>query len=495
MSEPEIEVGMTSSAPFDRAPMAPAMRGGRASSSYDLSVTDDMDARIWERIKDHPCFSEQAHHYFARMHVAVAPACNIQCNYCNRKYDCTNESRPGVASVKLTPDQALRKVIAVASKVPELSVIGIAGPGDACYDWKKTVATFEGVAREIPDIKLCISTNGLALPDHVDELADMNVDHVTITINMVDPEVGAKIYPWILHGHRRYTGIEGARILHERQMLGLEMLTERGILTKINSVMIPGVNDTHLVEVNQWIRDRGAFMHNVVPLISKPSHGTYYGLTGQRCPEQFELKALQDCLDGNVKLMRHCQQCRADAIGLLGDDREREFALDQISTKAGYDANKREVYRKLVEHEREDQFAAKLDANKAVKSLGSSGTLVVAVATKGGGRINEHFGQVRELQLYAVSRKGINLVGHRKVLPYCLGGVGKESALDQIIVALDGIDILLSAKIGDGPKKRLAKAGVRATDAFAYAYIETAIGALYIAEFGRKPSMPTALPL
>ena len=25
------------------------------------------------------------------MHVAVAPACNIQCNYCNRKYDCANE--------------------------------------------------------------------------------------------------------------------------------------------------------------------------------------------------------------------------------------------------------------------------------------------------------------------------------------------------------------------------------------------------------------------
>ncbi|WP_027667871.1 nitrogenase cofactor biosynthesis protein NifB [Rhizobium leguminosarum] len=493
MWEPEIKVGTTSSAPSHRAPMAPAMPGGRASSSYGLSVTDDKDARIWERIKDHPCFSEQAHHYFARMHVAVAPACNIQCNYCNRKYDCTNESRPGVASVKLTPDQALRKVLAVASKVPELSVIGIAGPGDACYDWRKTVATFEGVAREIPDIKLCISTNGLALPDHVDELADMNIDHVTITINMVDPVVGAKIYPWILHGHRRYTGIEAARILHKRQMLGLEMLTKRGILTKINSVMIPGVNDTHLIEVNRWIRDRGAFMHNVVPLISKPSHGTYYGLTGQRCPEPFEMKALQDCLDGNVKLMRHCQQCRADAIGLLGDDREREFALDQISTNVDYDASKREAYRKVVDRERLDQLAAKMDANKAVKSLSSSATHSVAVATKGGGRINEHFGQAREFQVYAVSRKGINLVGHRKVEQYCLGGIGEKATLDHIIVALDGIDILLSSKIGDCPKKRLAETGVLATDAFAYDYIETAIGALYAAEFGGKPAMPTAL--
>ena len=72
----------------------------------------------------------EAHHYFARTHAAVAPACNIQCNYCNRKYDCANESRPGVVSETLTPEEAFRKVIAVANEVPQLSVLGIAGPGD-----------------------------------------------------------------------------------------------------------------------------------------------------------------------------------------------------------------------------------------------------------------------------------------------------------------------------------------------------------------------------
>lgn len=274
--------------------LATAQSGGCASSSCGASGKQDgIDPAIWEKIKNHPCFSEEAHHYFARMHVAVAPACNIQCNYCNRKYDCANESRPGVVSEKLTPDQALRKVITVANEVPQLSVLGIAGPGDACYDWEKTKATFERVAREIPDIKLCLSTNGLALPDHVAELAEMNVDHVTITINMVDPEVGAKIYPWIFYDQRRYAGIEAARILHERQMLGLEMLTARGILTKINSVMIPGVNDEHLLEVNRWVKERGAFLHNVMPLISDPAHGTHYGLAGQRGPNATELKTFR----------------------------------------------------------------------------------------------------------------------------------------------------------------------------------------------------------
>ncbi|MET3582903.1 nitrogen fixation protein NifB [Mesorhizobium robiniae] len=451
-----------------------------------------MDPAIWEKIKDHPCYSEEAHHYFARMHVAVAPACNIQCNYCNRKYDCANESRPGVVSERLTPDQALRKVIAVASEVPQLSVLGIAGPGDACYDWKKTKATFERVAREIPDIKLCISTNGLALPDHVGELADMNVDHVTITINMIDPEVGAKIYPWIFYDHRRYTGVEAARILHQRQMLGLEMLTARGILTKINSVMIPTVNDEHLIEVNRWVKERGAFLHNVMPLISDPAHGTHFGLTGQRGPEAVELKALQDSLGGGAKLMRHCRQCRADAVGLLGEDRGQEFTLDKLPDEVIYDAGKREAYREVVACERGDHVAAKSQAVAIVKAADSGKSLLVAVATKGGGRVNEHFGHSKEFQVYEASPRGISFIGHRKVEQYCLGGRGADATLDGVIAALERIDIVLCAKIGDCPKDRLAEAGIRATDVYGYDYIETAISALYAAEFGVEPMAATA---
>ena len=37
---------------------------------------------IQDKIHNHPCYSEGAHHHYARIHVAVAPACNIQCNYC-----------------------------------------------------------------------------------------------------------------------------------------------------------------------------------------------------------------------------------------------------------------------------------------------------------------------------------------------------------------------------------------------------------------------------
>ncbi|MBS1165453.1 MAG: nifB [Proteobacteria bacterium] len=462
-------------------------RGGCASSTScgSSALPADIEPAVWEKIKDHPCYSEEAHHYFARMHVAVAPACNIQCNYCNRKYDCSNESRPGVVSERLTPDEALRKVVAVAAAVPELSVLGIAGPGDALANWKNTRATFEAVRKAIPDIKFCISTNGLALPDHVDEIADMAIDHVTITINAVDPEIGAKIYPWIFFDHKRRTGPEAATILLERQMRGLEMLTARSILVKVNSVMIPGINDDHLPEVNRAVRARGAFLHNIMPLISDPAHGTHFGLTGQRGPTPAELKTLQDRLDGGAKLMRHCRQCRADAIGLLGEDRGQDFTLEKLPETVAYDPAPRQAYRAFVAAERGDRDAARDDALRSVGAVADDVRVLVAVATKGGARVNEHFGHAREFQVFEAGPQGIVLVGHRKVDAYCMGGFGEDATLGPTIAALTGIDTVLCAKVGDCPREALLDAGITVTDAHAYDYIETAIGKVYAERFGR----------
>jgi len=431
----------------------------------------DMPAEVWEKVKDHPCYSEEAHHYFARMHVAVAPACNIQCNYCNRKYDCSNESRPGVVSEKLTPEEAVRKITAVASKVPQLSVLGIAGPGDALANPHKTFKTFEMVSKALPHLKLCLSTNGLALPDHVETIKDYNVDHVTITISAVDPEVGQHIYPWIFYEHKRWTGIEGARILLERQLKGLEMLVEAGILVKVNSVLIPGVNDHHMAEINRVVKSKGAFLHNVMPLISDPAHGTHFGLTGQRGPTPMELKAVQDQLEGGAKLMRHCRQCRADAVGLLGEDLGADFTLDKIEEEPSYDPKLHEMYMDVVDRERSDRHAAE-DAAKVTAAYAEAKPLLVAVATKGGGRINQHFGHAKEFQLFEVDGRTVTFKGVRKTDNYCQGGFGEEEALDPIVEALRDVAAVMVARIGDCPKEKLASEGILVVDDYAHEYIE-----------------------
>jgi len=433
----------------------------------------DLAPEVWQKIKNHPCYSEEAHHHYARMHVAVAPACNIQCNYCNRKYDCSNESRPGVVSERLTPEQAAKKVIAVASAIPQMTVLGIAGPGDPLANPEKTFQTFELVMKTAPDIKLCLSTNGLMLPDYVDRIHALKVDHVTITINMIDPEIGAKIYPWVYFNRKKYEGVEASRLLSERQLRGLEMLTDRGILCKVNSVMIPGINDEHLIEVNRAVKARGAFLHNIMPLISAPEHGTVFGLTGQRGPKAQELKALQDSCEGEMKMMRHCRQCRADAVGMLGEDRSAEFSTEKIMTMdVTYDQTLRQAYQEKVEEKRGAVTAARDAELATLAGVHCDLSILIAVATKGGGRINEHFGHAREFQVYEVGTKGAKFVGHRRVDTYCQGGYAEDDSLETVIRAIKDCTAVFVAKIGSCPRHGLESAGIEAVDSFATRFIE-----------------------
>jgi nitrogen fixation protein NifB len=452
---------------------------GAGSCGSQADKVNSLPEEVRRKVQDHPCYSEEAHHHFARMHAAVAPACNIQCNYCNRKYDCSNESRPGVVSELLTPEQAVKKTLAVAAAIPQMSVLGIAGPGDPLANPQRTFATFRGLAEKAPDIKLCVSTNGLALPECVDELAKHNIEHVTITINCIDPDVGAKIYPWIFWKNKRVRGRAAAEILIAQQQKGLEMLVARGILVKVNSVLIPGVNDQHLKEVSRVVKAKGAFLHNVMPLISEAEHGTFFGLMGQRGPSADELKALQDACEGDMNMMRHCRQCRADAVGLLGEDRGSEFTMDKVEAmEIDYEAA---LARRL---ELRAKVTAELEAKRARRhapaaalapgvqvvtlhrpaKVAEGRAVLMAVATKGSGVINQHFGHAKEFLLYEVDASGARLIGHRKTDLYCGGGDtcgDGESVLERTIRALQGCEVVLCSKIGIEPWHKLEAAGIK----------------------------------
>jgi len=438
---------------------------------------------IREKVHNHPCYSEEAHHYFARMHVAVAPACNIQCHYCNRKYDCSNESRPGVVSELLSPDQAVKKTMAVAANIPQMTVLGIAGPGDPLANPERTFETFRQLSEKAPDIKLCVSTNGLALPESVEELAKHNIDHVTITINAVDPEVAAKIYPWVFWNNRRIKGIKGAKILIEQQQKGLQMLTDRGILVKVNSVMIPGVNDQHLVEVSKIVKSKGAFLHNVMPLIAEAEHGTFYGIMGQRGPSSKELQDLQDSCSGDMNMMRHCRQCRADAVGLLGEDRGEEFTMDKIEVmNIDYDAAMEK--RKVIHQAIAEELSIKRSETQETKDTFGANyrPVLMAIATSGGGVINQHFGHAKEFLVYEASTDGVRFIGHRKTDLYCSGnsscGDG-ESVLEMTIRALEGCETVLCSKIGYEPWGMLEDAGIIPNGEHAMEPIEDAVMEVY----------------
>jgi nitrogen fixation protein NifB len=281
-------------------------------------------------IKTHPCFTEEAHTRFSRAHLSVAPACNIQCRYCIRKYDCANESRPGITSKVLSPDEAVERTRVLVERSERLSVVGIAGPGDPLAN-VATYVTMGNIHSEFPDLTLCVSTNGLLLPERLEQLIASGVRSLTVTINAVTPETAEKVYRWVSYQGKRYEGKAAVELLLGNQWQGLEMAVQAGLVVKVNTVFIPGVNDHEIPLIAERAGKLGAEIMNILPLIPQAE------FTELKRPSHAEITRLREACRPFIKQMTHCKQCRADACGILGEDKDME--LEVLMTRIGEEYN------------------------------------------------------------------------------------------------------------------------------------------------------------
>ncbi len=264
-------------------------------------------------ISDHPCFNREASGRVGRVHLAVAPACNIKCNYCDRRFDCPNEGRPGVTSRLLTPAAALAHLDAVMAGPVPISVAGIAGPGDPLANPAATFRTLERIRRKYPELLLCLSTNGLMALPFLPQIAG-TISHITFTVNAVDAGIGARIYSHVKLGSQVYTGVEAAGLLLERQLEGIQVLKRAGLVVKVNTVVIPGVNDEHVPAIAARMKDLGVDIFNAMPLY--PVAGTPFA--GVTPPGAHQMRELRHRARAHLPQMTHCVRCRADAAGFIG---------------------------------------------------------------------------------------------------------------------------------------------------------------------------------
>lgn len=268
----------------------------------------------------HPCFNEKIHDKVGRIHIPIAPKCNIQCGFCSRKLNDV-ENRPGVASCIMSIEQAMNHIRKTTESMP-ISVVGVAGPGDSLCN-EDTLKLFSKIKEEFPDLILCMSTNGLLVPEYADKISEVGVKTVTITINAVDVDIGTKIYDDIEYKGKVYHGREGFEILLKNQLKGIEMLSKRGVIVKVNTVLIPGVNDKHVVEIARVVKSKGASIMNVLPLIPM---NKFKDIEKPGCGM---LSDVREQVEEYLPVFRACTQCRADAFGIPGQ-KNKDFSLELI---------------------------------------------------------------------------------------------------------------------------------------------------------------------
>jgi nitrogen fixation protein NifB len=322
---------------------------------------------------------------------------------------------------------------------PRITVAGIAGPGDPFANPAEVLETMRLLEKDHPELIFCLSSNGMNILPYLDDLKDLGVSHVTITISAVDPEIGAKIYSWVKDGNVVYRGIKGAELLLERQLAAIKGLKERGITVKVNSIVIPGINDEHVVEVAKVVSELGADIQNLIPL--KPTEDTPFHSFEE--PDHKMINRLRKEASEYIEQMTHCRRCRADAVGLLSND------------KSGCLSGTLQACSKLT--------PLNLEAGRPF----------VAVASREGMLINQHLGEAKSFYIWGQSADGYRLIEER---PAPTSGCGPKR-WDELAAVLKDCRAVLCAAVGETPRLALEESGI-ACHAIS-GFIETALEAVY----------------
>jgi nitrogen fixation protein NifB len=294
------------------------------------------------------------------------------------------------------------------------------------------------IRARFPEMLLCVSTNGLGLPPAVEALAEIGVSHVTVTVNAVDPEIGQRVYAWARDGKVIYRGRQAAKLLLARQLEGIRALKAKGVLVKVNTIVIPGVNDRHVSEVAETMSALGVDVLNCMAMV--PNAGTPFEAIPE--PDPALMAGIRAEAEQHLPQMKHCQRCRADAVGLLAEDRSAEF-------RGCLEACSQEV------------------------TLQSEGRPYVAVASLEGMLVNQHLGEASSFQIWGPDGDGFTRMEERAAPPKG-GGVERWRALAEV---LKDCRAVLVSGVGEGPSAILADSGV--TPVEVSGFIEIVLPAVY----------------
>jgi nitrogen fixation protein NifB len=99
------------------------------------------------------------------------------------------------------------------------------------------------------------------------------------------------------------------------------------VTVKVNTVLIPGINDLHIEDIAKKAGNAGADIYNIIPLI--PQHEMSH-IAPPGCEMLSRARA---AAQKHIEVFYHCRHCRADACGIPGEnDFSRELYGEAMDT-------------------------------------------------------------------------------------------------------------------------------------------------------------------
>ncbi len=290
------------------------------SISHLPVVTDSTGGVRAPNLSKFPCI-QQGQGEQAALHLPVAPRCNIQCGDCDRTGDCSNNSPKGRTSTLLTPQQAVAFAQEAIRCEPRIMCAGISGPGDPLANPEETLLTLRLLRAQFPDLPFFISTNGVALVEHAEALAELGVSLCTVTVNAVDPTIVARLVDWVQAPNGFLAGEDAAEFYLERQLSGIAAAVARGITVRANVQLVPTINEHHIEDIAKRLAQLNvSYLHLRA---FEPSETQKQAFSQVMAPTAIELARAREQAGRHIELVKHCSLCPSDSIGCLAGGQVR----------------------------------------------------------------------------------------------------------------------------------------------------------------------------
>jgi len=213
----------------------------------------------------------------------------------------------------MTPFEAVQRAVLEMDSRPNLHIVAVAGPGDALAS-PTTFEVFERVKHLRPHVEFCLSTNGFLLSEMASRLVCLGVKTVTVSMSAALSSTADLIYEWaLLDGIRTLAPRLGKKVV-PLQLQGIRDASALGIHVRVNSVLIPGVNDSEISVLSRAVAEAGAKLQNIIPLVPNAN------MSSRRPPTSMELAQARTNAMVHINQFQNCKQCRSDVVGIPGMD-------------------------------------------------------------------------------------------------------------------------------------------------------------------------------
>lgn len=236
------------------------------------------------------------------LRISVTDRCNFRCRYCMP----VEVFGPGYTFLPhgdlLTFEEIVRLVgLLIPLGIEKIRLTG----GEPLL--RRGLADLVAMLAAVEGVKdLAITTNGVLLAHHAEELARAGLNRVTVSLDALDPGIFAKM-----------NGV-GAKV--DRVLTGILSAQGTGLSVKVNSVVQRGVNEREILPLARWAKSAGVDLRYIEYMDVGESNGWKLGevVTGAEILEilqgEFSLVPRAPAYRGEVAV----HWSHADGVGEIG---------------------------------------------------------------------------------------------------------------------------------------------------------------------------------